>query len=58
MNHLQQVIEAAWDSRDTWDLHTAEAEVRESVERAIQLLDDGGVRVAERNDDGTWITHK
>jgi len=58
MNHLQEVIEKAWDSRDAWTAKDAEAEVREAVEHSIQLLDDGGVRVAERDESGTWITNE
>ncbi|MBN4073324.1 2,3,4,5-tetrahydropyridine-2,6-dicarboxylate N-succinyltransferase [Mariprofundus ferrooxydans] len=58
MNHLQQVIESAWDSKAEWDMHSATAEVREAVEHSIQLLDDGGVRVAERDADGNWITQE
>lgn len=58
MNHLQQVIEKAWDTRDAWDMHNVTAEIRESVEQTINLLDDGGVRVAERKNDGTWHTNE
>ncbi|MBF0282094.1 MAG: 2,3,4,5-tetrahydropyridine-2,6-dicarboxylate N-succinyltransferase [Zetaproteobacteria bacterium] len=58
MNHLQQVIEGAWDNRSEWDLHSATGEIRDAVEQAIHLLDEGGVRVAERNNDGQWITHE
>ncbi len=58
MNHLQQVIEQAWETRDEWDMRSATNEVREAVEHAIQLLDDGGVRVAERNEAGEWVTNE
>ncbi|MDX8407688.1 MAG: 2,3,4,5-tetrahydropyridine-2,6-dicarboxylate N-succinyltransferase [Mariprofundaceae bacterium] len=58
MSHLQEVIEKAWDTRDAWSAKDAEAEVREAVEHAIQLLDDGGVRVAERDDSGVWVTNE
>lgn len=58
MNHLQQVIEKAWGNRDSWDMHTADNEVREAVIRAIELLDNGGVRVAERDESGTWHTNE
>jgi len=47
MNHLQNIIENAWDSRDQWSARDVDAELREGVEHTIQLLDDGGVRVAE-----------
>jgi len=58
MNHLQEVIEKAWDTRDDWDTHNVDAEKREAIERAVQLLDDGGVRVAEKDSKGKWVTHE
>lgn len=58
MNHLQEVIEKAWETRNEWDMRSATAEVRDAVEHTIQLLDDGGVRVAERNSDGIWVTNE
>lgn len=58
MNHLQKVIEGAWDSRNEWDMRSATAEVRDAVEHTIQLLDDGGVRVAEKDDQGNWVTQE
>ncbi len=56
MNHLQQVIENAWERRDAWDNRDVTAEVREAIEHTIDLLDDGGVRVAERDAEGNWVT--
>lgn len=58
MNHLQEVIEKAWDTRDEWNMSNVETEVREAIEHSIQLLDDGGVRVAERGSNGTWVTNE
>ena len=58
MNHLQQVIENAWDSKNEWDMRSATAETRDAVEHTIQLLDDGGVRVAEKDASGNWITQE
>ena len=58
MNHLQSVIENAWDSKDEWDMRSATAETRDAVEHTIQLLDDGGVRVAEKDENGTWVTQE
>ncbi len=58
MNHLQGMIEQAWESRSEWDMHTVQSEWREGIEQAIQLLDDGGVRVAERGNDGQWHTNE
>jgi len=58
VNHLQSVIENAWDSRNEWDMRSATSETREAVEHTIQLLDDGGVRVAEKDENGNWITQE
>jgi 2,3,4,5-tetrahydropyridine-2-carboxylate N-succinyltransferase len=58
MFHLQQVIESAWDTRDQWSMRDVDAEARDGIERAVQLLDDGGVRVAEKDADGNWITQE
>jgi len=58
MNHLQNTIESAWKMRSEWDFRSAHAETRDAVEHTIQLLDDGGVRVAEKGDDGNWHTQE
>ncbi len=58
MNHLQEVIEKAWETRNEWDMRSADAEIRDAVEHTIQLLDDGGVRVAEKGNDGTWVSNE
>ncbi|MGQ3100310.1 MAG: 2,3,4,5-tetrahydropyridine-2,6-dicarboxylate N-succinyltransferase [Sphingopyxis solisilvae] len=50
---LQTTIDAAWEARDTLGLTTAGA-VRDAVETAIEGLDDGSLRVAQRDADGTW----
>ena len=42
MNHLQEVIEKAWDTKDAWDMHNVDSEIREAVIRCIDLLDAGG----------------
>ena len=49
MSHarLQTVIEAAWDQRDTISPATR-GEVREAVATALDLLDSGKARVAEK----------
>ncbi len=49
---LQKTIEDAWEARDTVGLNT-KGQIRESVDRALDLLDGGQVRVAEKKD-GAW----
>jgi 2,3,4,5-tetrahydropyridine-2,6-dicarboxylate N-succinyltransferase len=45
---LARTIDAAWEDRATVDAST-KGPVREAVEEALQLLDDGRARVAENN---------
>src|SRR5688572_3387450 len=53
---LQSVVESAFDARDTIGPATR-GEVRDAVEAALELLDDGKVRVAERRDGG-WAVNQ
>jgi 2,3,4,5-tetrahydropyridine-2-carboxylate N-succinyltransferase len=50
---LQSTIEAAWEARETLGLDT-QGEVRDAVNAALDGLDDGSLRVAERDADGNW----
>lgn len=54
---LEKVIEKAFDERDTVSTATR-GEVREAVEVALELLDKGRVRVAERQADGNWTVNQ
>ena len=51
-DQLQQIIDAAWDARDTIN-SASKGEVRDAVETALAGLDDGSFRVAEKRD-GNW----
>jgi 2,3,4,5-tetrahydropyridine-2,6-dicarboxylate N-succinyltransferase len=50
---LEKTIEAAFAARDKIGASTT-GEVREAVEAALELLDRGEARVAERQPDGKW----
>src|SRR3546814_691379 len=50
---LQTTIEAAWDARNTLGV-TMRGPMREAVAAALAGLDDGSLRVAERNAGGAW----
>ncbi|MEL6521545.1 MAG: 2,3,4,5-tetrahydropyridine-2,6-dicarboxylate N-succinyltransferase [Pseudomonadota bacterium] len=52
-NNLAVAIEAAWENRDEISPNTT-GETREAIEDTLNALDSGTVRVAERQDDGTW----
>jgi 2,3,4,5-tetrahydropyridine-2,6-dicarboxylate N-succinyltransferase len=50
---LEKTIDAAFEQRETFGPSTKGA-VREAVEAALDLLDRGAARVAERGADGAW----
>jgi 2,3,4,5-tetrahydropyridine-2-carboxylate N-succinyltransferase len=54
---LKPVIEAAWEDRDAVT-HETKGAVREAVLETIERLDAGTLRVAERQADGSWVTHQ
>ena len=56
LNALETAVDAAWEQRGEIG-ETTTGFVRETVEEAIELLDAGEVRVAEKQD-GAWITRQ
>ena len=54
---LEATIEKAFDERDGINTATR-GEVRDAVESALDLLDKGKARVAERQDDGNWTVNQ
>jgi 2,3,4,5-tetrahydropyridine-2-carboxylate N-succinyltransferase len=50
---LEKTVDRAFDQRDSVSTDTR-GEVREAVEAALDLLDRGEARVAERQDSGAW----
>ncbi|MGH1422119.1 MAG: 2,3,4,5-tetrahydropyridine-2,6-dicarboxylate N-succinyltransferase [Hyphomonas sp.] len=54
---LATAIEAAWDDRDNLSTATT-GEVRDAVTSAIDLIDSGKARVAEKGADGEWVVHQ
>ncbi|MBB3311709.1 2,3,4,5-tetrahydropyridine-2-carboxylate N-succinyltransferase [Rhizobium sp. BK196] len=50
---LEKTVETAFDNRDNVNTST-KGEVRDAVEAALNLLDEGKARVAERGADGAW----
>ena len=49
---IEKIIDAAWEARDGVTLQT-KGEVRDAVETALEALDGGKLRVAEKKD-GVW----
>jgi len=58
MNHLQDIIESAWESRDQWAAPDCSRETGDAIEKSIELLGEGAIRVAERSPDGNWVTQE
>ena len=53
LSALESTINAAFDARDGISTAT-KGEVRDAVDHALELLDKGEARVAEREADGKW----
>jgi len=54
---LKTQIEQAWEARDGVSTATT-GTVRTAVEETLQRLDEGQLRVAERQADGQWTVHQ
>jgi 2,3,4,5-tetrahydropyridine-2-carboxylate N-succinyltransferase len=57
MTQLETIINNAFEQRADITPATASTEIRDAVNEAIQLLDSGKARVAEKID-GDWATHQ
>ncbi|MGO1119091.1 2,3,4,5-tetrahydropyridine-2,6-dicarboxylate N-succinyltransferase [Rhodovibrionaceae bacterium A322] len=54
---LKTTVEAAWDDRDNISLDTT-GDVRDAVNAALNGLDNGSYRVAEKGEDGNWTVNQ
>lgn len=54
---LEAAIEAAWEARDTITPNT-KGETRDAIEDTLNALDSGALRVAEKQDDGSWYVNQ
>jgi 2,3,4,5-tetrahydropyridine-2-carboxylate N-succinyltransferase len=57
MDELKTIIEQGWEDREAVTPDTR-GPVREAVLEALERLDSGALRVAERGADGQWTTHQ
>lgn len=57
MQDIQQIIEEAWENRNALQPDAAPAAVTQAVAAAIDQLDAGSLRVAEKRE-GQWVTHQ
>lgn len=56
LDALEKTIEAAWETRDSIDT-TTKGEIPEAVNQALDALDSGEARVAEKVK-GTWVVNQ
>ena len=57
LSALESTINRAFDARETISTAT-KGEVRDAVDSALELLDKGEARVAQREADGKWKVHQ
>jgi 2,3,4,5-tetrahydropyridine-2-carboxylate N-succinyltransferase len=57
MSQLVTLINEAFENRAQLSPETAPSEVKNAVNEALQLLDSGQARVAEKVD-GQWVVHE
>jgi 2,3,4,5-tetrahydropyridine-2-carboxylate N-succinyltransferase len=55
MDNLKQIIETSFDNRESLDLSNPAAELTDAIASAIELLDSGDARVAEKTADGWQV---
>lgn len=54
---LEETIETAFENRDSVSTST-QGDIRNAVNEAMELLDSGQARVAERQADGAWVVNQ
>ncbi|MBB5720621.1 2,3,4,5-tetrahydropyridine-2-carboxylate N-succinyltransferase [Loktanella ponticola] len=54
---LETAIEAAWEARDMITTAT-KGETRDAIEDTMNALDSGKLRVAEKQEDGSWFVNQ
>jgi len=57
MSDMQQIIEQAFENRAEITPATVEPQVKEAVSEALQMLDSGRLRVAEKKE-GDWVVNQ
>jgi 2,3,4,5-tetrahydropyridine-2,6-dicarboxylate N-succinyltransferase len=53
MENLKLIIEEAWENRDL----LKESGVRSSIEKVVEKVDQGELRIAEPDTEGNWVVH-
>jgi 2,3,4,5-tetrahydropyridine-2,6-dicarboxylate N-succinyltransferase len=58
MEHIQQIIETAFERRAEITPRNVDPQLKEAINHVIAQIDQGTLRVAERQSVGQWITHQ
>lgn len=59
MTHdLEQIIEDAWENRINLTTLSSSSEIRDAINEVITRLDEGTLRIAEKNSNGQWIVNQ
>lgn len=55
---LEQTIEDAWKNRINLTALSSSTEIRDAINEVVSRLDNGTLRIAEKNSDGQWIVNQ
>lgn len=56
--NLEQTIEDAWNNRTNLTALSSSAEIRNAINEVVTRLDQGTLRIAEKNSDGQWAVNQ
>lgn len=56
-NHLKEIIEAAFSNCEQFNAKSTPQDIKSAIEQTLSLLDNGQLRVAEKQD-STWIVNQ
>lgn len=57
-HNLEQIIEDAWENRINLTALSSSAEIRDAINTVVTRLDEGTLRIAEKNSNGQWIVNQ
>lgn len=57
-HNLKQTIEDAWENRINLTALSSSAEIRDAINTVVTRLDEGTLRIAEKNSNGQWIVNQ
>ena len=57
-HNLEQTIEDAWNNRTNLTALSSSAEIRNAINEVVARLDQGTLRIAEKNSEGRWAVNQ